>query len=460
MIDTELDFLPKRERCPIYASKFEDKRSNYCDFANDELRGSDRRKRDAIFTNKKAAMSYFSKALKRPESDDELQRRLARFECKESKEAYLQWYKESASLLRNEVAVSLHENKLWLKFVPEPISKSNSTYADMERGSYIAVVEMPDGKLKQLALATDWVEANFTPQAIAIVQKVAFDTAQVHTFQDQSTSEYGYLSLENEEGNHKWDDRQISKIRWIPPKHYAKGGKPSTQDKGLWRGIVQTSPGVHGTSVILSQEWMDANITVGFQDLLKNLRNSKHSNFVFIPEGANEEHKESSMEFAENAPVTFYHSVDQINNTRRCVLDSAASGLHYLGYQHLSFYLNATKNDHKKTLSALDYFSELIETKMTKDDRKKLQLHVLKHRHAVKWDILKDSQEYVLCLIGVHSSDGKTDHAICIVGQWIFDSNYSRALELNMTSLNLCCSSPDRATSFVGVVRGCMLKLR
>jgi hypothetical protein len=65
---------------------------------------------------------------------------------------------------------------------------------------------------------------------------------------------------------------------------------------------------------------------------------------------------------------------------------------------------------------------------------------------------------YMLCVCGIQSSDGKTDHAVCIFGNWIFDSNFKKALPLNMESLNLCSSSADQATTFVRVTRGHLLR--
>jgi len=66
----------------------------------------------------------------------------------------------------------------------------------------------------------------------------------------------------------------------------------------------------------------------------------------------------------------------------------------------------------------------------------------------------------MMCLFGVHSSDGKTDHAICIVGNWIFDSNLERALPLTMESLDICSSSAERQCKFVGFTRGYILSWR
>jgi hypothetical protein len=72
--------------------------------------------------------------------------------------------------------------------------------------------------------------------------------------------------------------------------------------------------------------------------------------------------------------------------------------------------------------------------------------------------VLLESQNYLMCLLGVQSDDHKTDHAISIACNWIFDSNFEHALPLTQESLDLCCSSDNRKSTFVGVTRVCMLK--
>jgi hypothetical protein len=62
--------------------------------------------------------------------------------------------------------------------------------------------------------------------------------------------------------------------------------------------------------------------------------------------------------------------------------------------------------------------------------------------------------------LGIKSFDGKTDHAICIVGNWIFDETFTNALKLCKSSLDLCSSSGKRITKFAGVTHGYMLKAR
>jgi hypothetical protein len=66
-------------------------------------------------------------------------------------------------------------------------------------------------------------------------------------------------------------------------------------------------------------------------------------------------------------------------------------------------------------------------SKLEKHERRKIQFAKLKSGVS-KWNIINDSKEYVMCLVGLYSSDSKTDHAVSIAGDWIFDSNSEYAL--------------------------------
>jgi hypothetical protein len=65
-------------------------------------------------------------------------------------------------------------------------------------------------------------------------------------------------------------------------------------------------------------------------------------------------------------------------------------------------------------------------------------------------DILKDIE--CLHLVVVKGNDGKEDHCIAITKQWIFDSNFEKALPRTRPSLDQCCSSSDTMSLFVGPV--------
>ena len=63
-----------------------------------------------------------------------------------------------------------------------------------------------------------------------------------------------------------------------------------------------------------------------------------------------------------------------------------------------------------------------------------------------------------MCLVGLLSNDAKTDHAVAVASNWIFDSNMERALPLSRESLDLCCSDAERKSTWLGVTRVSLLK--
>ena len=68
-------------------------------------------------------------------------------------------------------------------------------------------------------------------------------------------------------------------------------------------------------------------------------------------------------------------------------------------------------------------------------------MHYIPRRYKNKGScyILKDTSE-IFTLVQLMDSLGNVNHAISVVGYWIFDSNYKRAIVLNRESLDIICS--------------------
>ena len=63
----------------------------------------------------------------------------------------------------------------------------------------------------------------------------------------------------------------------------------------------------------------------------------------------------------------------------------------------------------------------------------------MKYKQTGSYKILKDISENVT-LVQLMDSLGNVNHAISVVGYWIFDSNYEKSLVLNMASLGMICA--------------------
>ena len=73
-----------------------------------------------------------------------------------------------------------------------------------------------------------------------------------------------------------------------------------------------------------------------------------------------------------------------------------------------------------------------------------------KYRKKGEYDIFKNISANVT-LVQLMDSLGNVNHAISVVGSWIFDWNYERALFLNKESLDMICApsvGEERAAKF------------
>ena len=63
----------------------------------------------------------------------------------------------------------------------------------------------------------------------------------------------------------------------------------------------------------------------------------------------------------------------------------------------------------------------------------------MKYKKKGDYKILEDVSANVT-LVQLMDSIGNVNHAISVVGNWIFDSKYERALVLNKASLDMICA--------------------
>ena len=69
----------------------------------------------------------------------------------------------------------------------------------------------------------------------------------------------------------------------------------------------------------------------------------------------------------------------------------------------------------------------------------KVHYSLVKYNKKGSYDILKEIIEHVT-LVQLLDSLGNVNHDISIVGYWIFESNYIKALVLNIKSLDMICA--------------------
>ena len=69
----------------------------------------------------------------------------------------------------------------------------------------------------------------------------------------------------------------------------------------------------------------------------------------------------------------------------------------------------------------------------------KVHYRLVKYEKKGYYDILTEISEHVT-LVQLMYYLGNVNHAISVVGCWIFDSNYKKELVLNIESLDMICA--------------------
>ena len=86
----------------------------------------------------------------------------------------------------------------------------------------------------------------------------------------------------------------------------------------------------------------------------------------------------------------------------------------------------------------IDFAIEILEKKKRNRGETKVHYSLIKYNKKGLYKILEDISENVT-LVQFMDSLGNVNCAISVVGYWIFDSNYEKALVLNMSSLDMIC---------------------
>jgi hypothetical protein len=353
------------------------------------------------------------------------------------------------------------KNKLHLRWKPAIEGKKERPNGSLH-GVYEAFVVTEDGSQVVCEVAPDWVQYNIDEEARELLHVVHKDWHKKYV-DGKGRLESGYLSLQGHDDNKsdfKLDNRQISAVRYLPRREVKTTHAEIKVMEEKWRGIIKGVNGASDEFVDLDQEWMDANVSKNMQGFIKTTRNAGTEGYVRIPEGAAADHSQAmlSMTTHPEAPKLRYRRDVHAATDRTCVLKGAASCLWYLGYKRLASILCNDVISGNKMDNGFAFFQQVMDSKkLEKKERRAFQFMRLKS-HPQHWDILEDSKKYLMCLVGLIGDDAKTDHAVAIAGNWIFDSNLEHALPLCKESLDLCCSDNNHKNQCVGVSRVVMLK--
>ena len=87
----------------------------------------------------------------------------------------------------------------------------------------------------------------------------------------------------------------------------------------------------------------------------------------------------------------------------------------------------------------IDFANEIMLNRKINKGEARVHYKLMKYKKMGDYKILEDISANVT-LVQFMDSLGKVNHAISVVGSWIFESNYERALALNKASLDMICA--------------------
>ena len=87
----------------------------------------------------------------------------------------------------------------------------------------------------------------------------------------------------------------------------------------------------------------------------------------------------------------------------------------------------------------IDFANEIMLNRKRNKGEARVHYKLIKYKNKGDYKILEDISAN-FTLVRLMDSLGNVNHAISVVGSWIFDSNYERALILNRASLDTICA--------------------
>ena len=87
----------------------------------------------------------------------------------------------------------------------------------------------------------------------------------------------------------------------------------------------------------------------------------------------------------------------------------------------------------------IDFANDIMLNHKRNKGEARMHYKLIKYKKMGDYKILEDISENVT-LVQLMDSIGNVNHAISVVGNWIFGSNYEIALVLNRASLDMICA--------------------
>ena len=188
--------------------------------------------------------------------------------------------------------------------------------------------------------------------------------------------------------------------------------------------------------------WIDTNFSTREPDFYKKLFQSHDDNqdkdtfkTFQVPIGNAKVVK--SFVFHKDAPILSY-----CQKTLNCCCFSSLSSA-FDSSKHVkaanAIYICIKESFKSEVGNHIDFANEIMLKGKRNEGEARVHYKLIKYKKMGDYNILEDISADVT-LVQLIDSLGNVNHAISVVGSWIFDSNYERALILNKASLDMICA--------------------
>jgi hypothetical protein len=218
---------------------------------------------------------------------------------------------------------------------------------------------------------------------------------------------------------------------------------------------IQHNPKTNASKKVeLTEEWVTTNFDKDYVEYVRSHSTSK-TEYLLVPIGS--ARTAASQQDIQNNPVIVYQQIGE----NACAFASLSSSLYYIGYKeeaarlHLQRQCYYNQASLKESHRIMEFIIDIIqEDPFFYSFRAKYSWVKLNRYH----NILEQNSvtECDVRWVSLWSEDGGSNHAVSIVGNFIFDGNCTNALPLTRQSLDECCGE----SSFISIRQGYHFKCK
>jgi hypothetical protein len=227
------------------------------------------------------------------------------------------------------------------------------------------------------------------------------------------------------------DNRQVQKLRYVAPQQ--RGKEP------YFLGILSDD-----TVVKLDNDYVSQFPKGYVEHVVQHGIERSTNEYFHVPPGAPRTEMGHWM-LDEKYPLTKYLQ----EGASTCLFSSFASALHYVKLEETAGIIASFANSFSaESNNGVTCWKKLLD--IMKDRLPWLQPQKIKGK---VFDIFTNVSPYPTVMT-LEANDGGIQHAITVVGKIVFDSNCARGLPLTTETLDYCCSTDTRLSSYKRVYKG------